>query len=297
MIKRIVDISEPAYLHLKNNQLQIEHQGQVVGQVPVEDLGVLILQHPAVVMTQALLVACQLNNVVTILCDAQHLPYSALLPISEGNKLHTKELKLQISAKKTTKNRLWKQVVRQKIEQQAETLSQLGRRSVAVERLSRKVKSGDKENYEAQAAQKYWRLLMGKEFRRNPKAEGVNALLNYGYAIIRALVARAVVASGLHPSLGIHHHNQYNSLCLADDLMEPFRPWVDYRVHKMVEDKQVVVVDTEAKQMLLGILGETVLLSGKPMSFMVASHQLMAQLKRAYRDRNLDLIYPMRIWD
>lgn len=295
MIKRIVDISEQAYLHVKSRQLLIEKNREVVGQVPVEDLGVLILDHPAVVVTQAAIVACQKNNVAVVFCDEKHLPYSLVLPVSDGHSLHHKVLRQQLEITKPNQKRLWQQVVRRKIREQAQVLVAAGKSGQALENMAGLVKSGDKENHESQAAQLYWRLLMGDDFRRQRDAEGVNALLNYGYSIVRATVARAIVGSGLHPALGIHHHNQYNGLCLADDLMEPFRPWVDLCVYRMMEDGQALEVNKENKRVLLGLLGRQVDLKGKKMPLMVALHYLISDFKQACFDKEATFEYPQMI--
>jgi CRISP-associated protein Cas1 len=181
--------------------------------------------------------------------------------------------------------------IRQKISGQATTLRRLGKNSVALEYLAKKVKTGDREHHEAQAAQKYWRLLFGQKFRRDTEAEGINALLNYGYAIIRGVIARAIVGSGLHPALGLQHHNQYNGLCLADDLMEAFRPWVDVRVFQIIEENPEAEVNTATKQKLLALLNEPVQMRGLAMPMMVACHYLTADLKRAFQDKTVKLDY------
>ena len=292
MIKRTIDISEPAYLHLKDQQLLIERDSEVVGSVPVEDLGVLILQHPAIVITQATILACQKNNVAVVFCDEKHLPYSLLLPLSEGHSIHNRILQEQIAVTVPTRKRLWKQIVQEKISQQIKTLERFGMRSPVLERLVQGVKAGDSENYEAQAAQRYWPLLLGKDFRRNPEADGLNSVLNYGYSIIRGLVARALVAGGLHPSIGLHHHNKYNGLALADDIMEPFRPWVDQHVRILSDRGRDIKIDRETKSELLGLLSTTVKFKKKDMPLMVASHRLVADLKRAMAENSARLHYP-----
>ncbi len=292
MIKRIIDVSEQAYLHIKNKQLLIDRDGEAIGRVPVEDLGVVILQHPAIVISQAAIIACQQQGVVIVFCDACHLPYSVLLPLSDGHTLHTKIMREQIAISQPTKKRLWQQIVQQKINQQCETLKIFNKNSIQLDRLAKQVKTGDGGNHEAQAAQKYWLLLMGGGFRRDRAAEGVNALLNYGYAIIRAMVARAIVGSGLHPSLGLHHRNQYNGLCLADDLMEPFRPWVDRIVYRIARQQENPAISRETKAMLLQLLSQDVHWGGRIMPLMVASHYLVANLKQAFGDRKIKLDYP-----
>jgi CRISPR-associated protein Cas1 len=292
MIKRIIDISEATYLHVQHQQLLLDRNGTTIAQLPIEDLGVVILQHPAIVITQAVIIACQKNNVVLVFCDERHLPYSVLLPISDGNTLHNKILHQQMNVSLATKKRLWQQVVKQKITQQMHTLKKLDKPYKPLERLADAVKTGDPDNLEAQAAQHYWRLLFGDDFRRDVELDGINSLLNYGYAIMRAMVARAIVGSGLHPAIGLHHHNQYDGVCLADDLIEPFRPWVDYRVYQLTRNNPQLQVNKEAKIVLLSLLSDTVMYEQQTMPLMVACHYLMATLKRAYQDRSIVLNYP-----
>lgn len=297
MIKRIVDISEPAYLHTDKKQLRVDRDGETITSVPIEDLGVLILQHPAIVMTQSTILRCQQNNVVVVFCDERHLPYSVILPIAEGHSLHSKVLRDQIQTSLPTRKRLWQQIVKRKIREQITTLQGCGIDSAPLRRLEAMVKSGDSENCEAQAARIYWPLLMGDSFRRSDDELSINALLNYGYAIMRAVVARALVGSGLHPALGLHHHNQYDGLCLADDVMEPFRPWVDLQVRQIAEQQSEPQIDKSTKQLLLGQLSKTVDWKGDRMPLMVASHYLAASLRQAFGESGSTLHYPKRIAD
>jgi CRISPR-associated protein Cas1 len=293
MIKRIIDISEPAYLHLKQKQLLIDKEGETVASIPVEDLGVVVLEHPQIVVTQSVIIACQQNNVALIFCDQRHLPYSLLLPVSDGHTLHNKVLRQQVEVSVPIKKRLWQQIVRQKIEQQVKTLERAEKETCQLERLATKVKSGDPENIEAQAAKKYWATLFGEEFRRNIEEGGVNALLNYGYSIVRAMVARAVVGAGLHPALGLFHQNQYNGLCLADDLMEPFRPWVDWQVYRLLSSgADGLEITRETKTSFLQLPAAQVYFGGKSMPLMVACHYLVNDLKRAFENRSQKLRYP-----
>ena len=292
MIKRIIDISEPAYLHQKNKQLCIDKKDKTVGTIPIEDLAVLILQHPAIVITQALVISCQKNNVVVVFCDEKHLPFSTLLPITEGNTLHSKVLKQQINAKLSTTKSMWQQIIKLKIKEQIRILKFFGKETKALSRIANKVKSGDPQNCEAQAAKLYWHELMGIDFKRDTDAGGINALLNYGYAIMRATIARAIVSGGLHPTLGLHHHNQYNGLCLADDLMEPFRPWVDKLVVEITKENSSAMVSQDTKQILLGLISANVTWNDKKMPLMVASHYLVANIKYAYSDNKIKIVYP-----
>lgn len=292
MLKRVIDVSNASYLHVKNKQLLLDQQGKQVAAIPIEDIAVLILEHPAIVLTQQLIIACQQNNTALVFCDDKHLPYSIILPVSEGNSLHSKILRQQIQLKKTMQKRLWQQIVVHKLQQQALTLKLNGIENKTILRLSEKVKSGDSQNHEAQAAKQYWSLLMGKTFRRNPEQDGVNAMLNYGYSIMRALVARALVGAGLHPALGLHHSNQYNGLCLADDIMEPFRPWVDFVVSRLYQRDGVYEINQHSKRCLLALMAENVQWRGNSMPLMVACHYLCANLKEAYAGTTDKLDYP-----
>lgn len=292
MIKRIVDVSEPAYIYLKQRQLLINQEGKLAGQVPIEDLGVLILQHPAIVITQPVIIACQQHNVTIIFCDSRRLPYSSILPIGEGNKLHQKILQQQLAISEPLRKRLWKQIIIHKIKGQAHTLEQLSKDSTQLRHLCHQVKSGDSGNCESIASGYYWKLLFGDGFIRDTNADGINSLLNYGYSIMRAAVARSLCAGGLHPALGLFHHNQYNALCLADDLMEPFRPWVDLRVYQLYQQNPQTQIDRNSKTPLLSLLSDEVLYQGKKMPFLVASHYLIANLKRCYTRESQTLIYP-----
>jgi len=226
MISRIVEISSPAYVHVRQGQLLVEREGEEPAKVPLEDLGVLILDHPAIRLTQATLAACGENAVVVIASDSKHLPRSLTLP-SDSNSLHGKYVAMQAAVALPTRKRLWQTIVRKKIEAQARCLARWGREVPALDRLAARVRCGDRENLEAQAARIYWSSLFGVEFGRSDSSNPLNGLLNYGYAVLRAGVARAICAAGLHPGLGLHHHNQYDAFCLADDLMEPLRPAVD----------------------------------------------------------------------
>lgn len=292
MIKRTIDISKSSYLHLKNSQLLIDQNGQTAGKIPVEDLGILILEHPAITITQGALLECQKNKVAVVFCDERHLPYSTMLPIAEGNQLHSKVLRHQVQLSQPAKKRLWKNIVREKIKQQALTLENVGKPYNEFRMLADKVKSGDSENIEAEAARKYWPLLMGQDFRRDYQAEGANALLNYGYSILRAIIARALVGTGLHPALGLFHHNQYDGLALADDMMEPFRPWVDSMVYNILQDNPEAQVNRASKQVLLELPAKQVIWEKKKLPFLVVSHLLAARLKLAHQDTAVSMFWP-----
>jgi len=291
MLKRVIDISSKSYIHIKNSQLVIIIENEVAGSIPVEDLGVLILQHPGITLSIAVVTICQKNNVIIVFCDENHLPSSTLLPLATGHSLHSKILANQICVKLTLKKRLWKKIVSLKIEEQYKTLIYCGEKSERIKKLSREVKSGDPENFEAQAARIYWKMLLGANFKRDVEKDGINSLLNYGYTIMRALFARAIVAGGLHPTLGLHHRNQYNALCLADDLMEPCRAWVDLYVVKLAS-KGITEINQESKEILLSLISMNVRYDNKVMPLMTACQYLVSRLKKIYDGNATELIYP-----
>lgn len=294
MIKRIIDISERAYLHIKDRQLLVDKEHVTVSTIAIEDLGILILQHPAITITQSAITLCQQSNVAILFCDERHLPVSITLPLWSGHSLHTKVLREQVATKIPRRKRLWQQIVRAKISEQANTLDRIGLESHILARLHDKVRSGDPDNIEAQAAQVYWKALMGKSFRRDVAAEGVNSMLNYGYSIMRAMIARALVGTGLHPSIGLHHKNQYNGLCLADDVMEPLRPWVDSLVREIDTRSGETKITRDVKQQILGLLSKQVSYGSEKMPLMVSAHYLAAQVKQAMSDNSIALHYPRR---
>lgn len=279
MIKRTVEISSgPVHLSIKYNQMQIRKNGDTHS-VPVEDLGILVLSHPAISYTHQLMYELLENNVAVLFCNRQHMPAGLLLPF-EDNQLHQARLKLQIDATKPTKKRLWQQVVRAKIKAQADLIESIHGDHKGLIPLIKKVQSGDLTNQEARAARLYWKHLFPDEFRRDFKATDVNALLNYGYAIIRAVVARSITAAGLHPSIGIHHSNQYNPYCLADDMMEPFRPMVDGIAYKFTQQNKTlsIPVEKETKKPFLELLTYPVRIREKRYPFLESLHLMASSL-------------------
>lgn len=293
MIKRIIDVSNPSYLHMRDYQMIVEQKKNEIERVPIEDMGVLILSNPAITISSSLISSCQQNNCIIVFCDRKHLPVSILLPLS-GNSMHSKILNIQTGVKKPTKKRLWQKIVVAKIESQAKALLSCGKNSSAIESMKSRVKSGDPDNVESQASRVYWPLMFGKDFRRDQKAEGTNSLLNYGYALLRASVARAICGTGLHPALGIHHHNQYNPMCLADDLMEPFRPVVDRRVYRLWEE-EMSGINKRTKSFLLSFLSESLVFKEKKLPFMVALQYTAASLKKALTEGPESLEIPSLI--
>ncbi|MDA8172915.1 MAG: type II CRISPR-associated endonuclease Cas1 [Nitrospiraceae bacterium] len=227
MTERIIDISDgPARVSVKHSQLQIEKDGEIMGIAPLSEVAALLVSHPAVTYTNAVLSGlCQYGGLF-VLCGEKHLPAGMLMPF-EGHFVQTERFSAQVRASLPLKKQLWRQIVRAKVRAQGNLLQEECGRNNGLLMLAERVGSGDCTNIEAQAARRYWGALFGKEFTRDRDAPGPNIFLNYGYTVLRAAAARAICAAGLHPSLGLHHHNRYNGFCLADDLMEPYRPAVD----------------------------------------------------------------------
>lgn len=280
MIKRIIEISNPVRLSLKNQQMVVEREGVETITVSIEDLGILILDHPQISHTQGLLTACSENNVAVLICDRKHLPSAIFLPL-DGNSLHSKTIAQQIQITEPIRKRLWQAIIQAKIREQAKVLLNATGDSQPLPALTLRVKSGDPENIEAQAARIYWQKLFGENFRRNPDGSGINILLNYGYAIMRTAVARAIVSTGLHPSLGLHHHNQYNSFCLADDLVEPLRPAVDTKVYGLCKSIQgEPELTTNSKRALLEVLSYDCMINNQRLPIMAALHHYAASIRK-----------------
>ncbi len=301
MIKQTLYFGSPYYLSKKLEQLVIKvpnAQGldalSEFGKAPIEDLGLVMLDHPQITVSQGLLSSLLANNVAIVTCDDRHHPAGLLLPL-EGNHTQAKHIKAQMAASEPLKKQLWQQVVVAKIQNQAELLRQMGRQHAPMLVCAKNVKSGDPDNYEARAAAYYWANLFDKSlnFRRNRDGEPPNNLLNYGYAIVRALVARAVVGAGLLPILGIHHHNQYNSFALADDLMEPFRPMVDNIVCEILKtNKSYEALTKDLKTKLLGIAEVDVKIKNERSPLLNATHFVAASLVRCYETTQRKLVLP-----
>ena len=293
-VKRVVDVSSAAHLSLARGQMSVRRPDGDDALVPVEDIGVLILDNPAITCSQRLLSACAEKGAAVLLCDARHLPAAMLSPTA-GHSLHTRILAAQTAASVPAKKRIWREIVREKIRRQAEVYGRAtGRDPKELARMADKVRSGDPDNVESQAARFYWPALFGAQFRRGAEADGINSLLNYGYAILRAATARAVSGAGLHPALGVHHRNQYDPFCLADDLMEPLRPLADWRVWQMVREAggKAPEITPDAKRALLEILYAPCDFSGMKMPLMSAMHHCAAGLRRALTGERKTLTFP-----
>lgn len=303
MIKRTLYFGNPAYLSLKLKQLVVrlpqndgeqKDEKELTRTVPIEDLGVIILDHKQITITQALLAELLDNNCAVITCDSRQLPTGLFLPLA-GNSVQNERFRLQLEASLPLKKQLWQQTIEAKIRNQAAMLSYTtGEVHKNMLKWSESVRSGDVENMEARAAVYYWKTVFPANpyFVRDHEGEGANALLNYGYAILRAVVARALVASGLLPTMGIHHHNRYNAYCLADDIMEPYRPYVDKTVFDILLEDPEAEITTAVKIKLLNIPVMDVCISGRRSPLMVAVSHTTSSLVKCFRGESRRVAYP-----
>ena len=296
MVKRILYFENPAFLSLKYRSLVIrfpEDSGKETVEAPIEDVGVVVLDNPRITITQALVAALTENKVALISCDSARMPTGLMLPLC-GNALQSKIFREQAELSLPLKKQLWKQVVAAKIRNQRRILECEGLSAGPLSEFENGVKSGDSENLEGQAAAYYWKTVFPRipDFARSRDGEPPNNLLNYGYAVLRAIVARAVVSAGLHPTLGIFHRNQYNAYCLADDLMEPYRPFVDKAVLGIVaQNSDVSNMTRQMKGRLYGIAVDDVLMGNLRRPLMAAVAQTVASFVKTFSGdaRKLDL--------
>lgn len=299
MIKRTLCFSHPAYLSLRNRQLVIKlepHDDEPERQatVPIEDIGVAVLDHRQITLTHGALSALVDNNAAVVTCDDRHMPVGLLLPL-EGNTIQCERFRDQIDASLPLRKQLWQQTVQQKIRNQAALLHELHGIEVGnMRKWAGEVLSGDSTNLEGRAAAFYWSHMFPTlpSFTRSREGDYPNSLLNYGYAILRAVIARALVGSGLLPTLGIHHHNRYNAYCLADDIMEPYRPYVDRLVVQTMAECGDVAITTYIKRRLLTVPTLEVTISGQRSPLMVAATQTTASLTRCFSGENRRISYP-----
>lgn len=308
MIKRTLCFSNPAYLSLKNEQLVIKlpqveknddlpesFKADAVKTIPIEDVGVVVLDNKQITITQGLMEALLDNNCAVITCDKSHLPVGLLLPLC-GNTTQNERFRQQLDASLPLKKQLWQQTVQVKIGNQAAVLKKC--RGVEVGNMQKwqnDVRSGDPDNLEGRAAAYYWRNMFPEveNFTRDKDGVSPNNLLNYGYAVLRAVVARSLVASGLLPTLGIHHHNRYNAYCLADDIMEPYRPYVDEVVVSYTgENGYPDELSSDVKRVLLSIPVLDVRINGQRSPLMLATGQTAASLARCFSGESRKLVYP-----
>ena len=298
MIKRTLFFGNPAYLSTKNEQIVISYpdKEQETKTVAIEDIGVIVLENQQITITNGLLEKLINNNVALINCDQYHLPIGLLMPLN-GHTEQSERFKNQINASAPLKKNLWQQTISAKIMNQAGLLKEKGIPCRKMELWAKEVTSGDALNHESRAAVFYWQNLIPIDnFTRGQKGIAPNNLLNYGYAILRAITARAIVSSGMLPTLGIFHRNKYNAYCLADDIMEPYRPYVDLIVcHIMETEDSYAELSIEIKKQLLSIATIDVFIDGKNSPLMVAMSRTTHSLNECFEGTARKILYPVYV--
>ncbi len=293
MIKKLLSFSNPYYLSTKLQQLVIANKetGEETSR-PVEDLGFVVIDHPQITFTSGLMQLLAEYNVALVICDSKHHPAGMMLHL-DTHHIQAERFRDQVAASEPLKKNLWMQTIKAKVRNQAAVLRAAGENPIALENLANKVASGDPANIEGQAARIYWKMLFGENFLRDRDGPPPNPSLNYGYSIVRAAVARALVGSGLLPTLGIHHRNKYNSFALADDIMEPYRPFVDLLVHRQrqtVSDYHNITKERKAE--FLQLLHSDVGNKGHTSPMMVAMESSSASLAQCFAGSIKKPVYP-----
>lgn len=300
MIKKVLCFSNRAYLSCRQRQLIIRTADQMTGEPceysrPIEDIGAVVIESEQITLSSYLIAALLENKVALIICDGKHMPSGLMLPL-EGNTLQSERFDAQTSASLPLKKQLWQQTVSMKIKNQGAVLRKANGMEIGnMLAWATQVKSGDPENLEGRAAAYYWKNLFGEkpDFVRGQEGDDPNGLLNYGYAILRAVIARSLVASGLMPTLGIHHSNKYNAYCLADDIMEPYRPYVDLMVLEIMRKHQLPPeISNETKRHLLTIPAIDVRIGKLSRPLMIAASMTTASLAKCYLGITRKLLYP-----
>ena len=289
--------TSPVALSLRYGQLVItpkENREAITR--PIEDIGFVIIDHPMVSITVPVLNELTENNVAVIFCDKRQMPQSMLLPL-EGNTTLQETYKYQIQASAPLKKQMWKQLIEAKIKNQAGLLDKLGKKGNALKPFYCNVKSGDEDNREGAAARIYWNLMFEDNFKRNREGETPNNLLNYGYAILRAAVARSLVGSGLYPAFGIFHRNRYNAFPLADDVMEPYRPFVDQIVYQLYQQNQDIQLDKFSKSQILRLLNADVMLGKVTKPLHIALSSTTASMAKMFKREVTKLSLPSMTYE
>lgn len=301
MIKRTLCIESPCHLHCQNEQLVVSY-ARVKGMeevpdktVPIEDIGMLLLEHQQITITHYLLDKLAANNSAVITCNGQHHPSGLLMPL-EGHTLQSERFRFQIEATEPLKKQLWQQTIKAKIHNQAMVLEKWQLPNQLMLNLKQTVKSGDSDNHEAQASAYYWKHLFPPawQFFRHREGPPPNNLLNYGYAIIRATMARALAGAGLLPALGIFHRNRYNAYCLADDIMEPYRPFVDVIVRGIIDQtSHITELNRDLKNQLLKLPTLDVEIEDEKSPLFVATQRTAASLAKCFAGQQRKIAYPV----
>ncbi len=293
MIKRTVYISNPFYLNIKNEQLQLTNKDSgEINSLPIEDVGFLILDNKQIIATQTVFQKCAEQNISVVICDDSHHPTSMLFHL-DTNTIQTEIFAAQANASEPLKKQLWKQTVQAKIRNQAALLKKYNIENAYLLNMAKDVKSGDIDNREGAAAKYYWKNLFPIEnFKRDRFGDPPNQLLNYTYAILRAAVARSLSGSGILPTLGIHHRNKYNSFCLADDIMEPFRPFADEVVLNWILSNEYNTITKEFKIQVLNLLTRDTFFTKTKRPMMIGLTFTTASLAKCYQGKQKTINYP-----
>nr|WP_299505370.1 type II CRISPR-associated endonuclease Cas1 [Cypionkella sp.] len=270
--------------------MKVEECGQTIGRIPLDQIAAVIVHAHGITWSNSILVELAERGTPVVFCAANHQPRALLLPI-EGHHAQGARMRAQWTAPEPLRKQAWKRVVIAKIKMQAAALAAIGQPRAPLDYIAHNVQSGDSRDAEAQAARIYWPMLMGPDFRRDPDRFDVNGLLNYGYTVLRAATARAVVAAGLHPTIGIFHSNRSNAFALADDLMEPFRPLVDLTARAILAEAGPQVT-TAAKQNFARLIALDLPLTGEISPVSVALSRLTTSLAQSYESRTLALALP-----
>jgi CRISPR-associated protein Cas1 len=295
MLRKTVEFSTPGTrLSVALRQLVVERPDMPKITRPIEDMGVVIVDDVRATYTQSVFLELLAAGATVMITGRDHLPVGMMLPLG-AHHVQTERHRAQVEASLPVKKRVWQSLVSAKIAQQGAVLIHFTGGHGGLLPLAKRVRSGDPDNLEAQAAQRYWPLLFGKDFRRDRNEESINAMLNYGYAVVRAAVARSIVASGLIPSLGVFHSNRSNPFCLADDLFEPYRPFVDWRVRLLVNEaagERLSLDDKAVRASLLSLFTETVLVGGRRNPMLLAIQTSATSLARALTGGEAGLALP-----
>ena len=292
MIKRVLCFENPARLSLKLAQMVVERE-EGTRTVPIEDIGVVVLEHKQITITHALIDALLANNVAIVTSNDKHMPVGLMLPL-DGHNLQSERFRAQIDASEPLKKQMWQQTIVAKILGQAHILGEQGVEHANMLAWAKSVRSGDSDNLEARAAAYYWRNMFEKDaFIRDPQGLPPNNLLNYGYSIVRAMMTRALVGAGLLPTLGIHHHSRYDAYCLADDIMEPYRPFVDRVVLDMWEQGDITSdISPGQKRQLLNITTMDVFINGQRRPMMLAIQTTAQSVQKCFSGESRKIVYP-----
>lgn len=294
MIKRTLFFGNKSSLTTRNEQLIIK-TNEKEASVPIEDIGFVVIENQESYISLPTINKLINNNVAVIFCNEKHMPSSMLMNL-DGHHLQHEFFKAQINASEPLKKQLWQQTVKTKIQHQAQLLEKIGQANTPLNYYASKVLSGDSDNREGAAAAYYWKHIFDFDFKRERYGEHPNAFLNYGYIVLRAAVARALAGSGLLNTIGIHHRNKYNAFCLADDIMEPYRPLVDIKVLEIINNYDTTELTTEIKAELLSILTQNVYYQNQVSPLIVALNKTTSSLQQCFAGSSKKIIYP-KLWN